>query len=55
MSLSEPADCDEIVSHADVALYAAKAAGKGRIKICGHDGAPIEPAPAPADTRTDER
>ncbi len=43
--LSRPADPQELIRHADEALYAAKAAGKGRIMVRGEDGVrPVDAA-----------
>lgn len=44
LSLSKPADADDLIAHADNALYAAKDAGKRRIMICGPDGVTAMPA-----------
>lgn len=46
--LSNPGDGDELIAHADNALYAAKQAGKRRIMVCGPDGVTAMPAPEAA-------
>ncbi len=46
--LSRPADPQELLRHADEALYAAKAAGKGRIMLRGPEA--VTPAEAQAGT-----
>ncbi len=38
LALSQPADGDQLLVHADNALYAAKDSGKKRIMVCGPDG-----------------
>jgi diguanylate cyclase (GGDEF)-like protein len=44
--LSRPADPEELIRHADEALYAAKAAGKGRVMVRGDEGVrPVQEPP----------
>ncbi|TVQ64102.1 MAG: diguanylate cyclase [Phycisphaerales bacterium] len=43
VSVSKPADGNELITHADNALYAAKQAGKRRIMMCGADGVTATP------------
>ena len=40
---SRPVNTEELIRHADEALYAAKASGKGRIMVRGHEG--VAPVP----------
>ena len=39
LSVSRPGAAETLIRHADIALYAAKRAGAGEIRICGPDGA----------------
>lgn len=39
LSISRPGAAETLIRHADLALYAAKRAGPGEVRICGPDGA----------------